>query len=74
MNLLSNEQGEAMTWRDVLDVKPGTNYGHILVFARAARLLGYRFIAWNGEVYFIVDESELIDTGVSSDDLSVAAA
>lgn len=63
-----------MTWRDVLDVKPGTNYGHITVFARAAQLLGYRFIAWEGQVYFIVDGNDLVDTGISSQELADAAA
>jgi hypothetical protein len=63
-----------MTWQDVLDVKPGMNYGHISVFARAARLLGYRFIAWQQKVYFIVDDAEIIDTGVDINELNALPA
>jgi hypothetical protein len=63
-----------MTWKDVLDVKPGKRYADIRIFARAAELLGYKFIAWKGRVYFLIDSSEVMDTGVTVDELDVQVA
>ncbi|MEO5931486.1 MAG: hypothetical protein ABIR47_16250 [Candidatus Kapaibacterium sp.] len=62
-----------MTWKDVLDVKPGTRFVHITMFAKAASLLGYRFIAWAGRVYFLIDDYDLIDTGISVTELNQEA-
>lgn len=59
-----------MTWQDVLEVKPGKIYGHIMVFAKVASLLGYKFIAWCGKVYFLVDERDVLDTGISVEELN----
>jgi hypothetical protein len=39
----------APTWRDVLDCK--LHHGHITMIADVARLAGYRYFAWNGNVY-----------------------
>jgi hypothetical protein len=68
------EGGDIMTWQDVLDVKPGKYFGHITVFAKAARLLGYKFIAWEGRVYFLLDEVDIMDTGVAVDQLQTQIA
>lgn len=40
-----------LTWRDVLDPKSALAGDHIIVPAEMAYKIGYRFLAWNGQVY-----------------------
>lgn len=43
-----------MSWRDVFDCKIG--YKHPDEAARKAAECGYKFVAWNSEVLFILDK------------------
>lgn len=56
-----------MTWRDVLD---GSKARQLTLpqAAKLARELRYKFIAWNGGIYF-VDIEEIGETGLTVEDL-----
>lgn len=56
-----------MTWRDIFD-------GHKVAFthrdlaAKKARECGYKFLAWNGDVLFILNEKgHTAETGIKTE-------
>ena len=52
-----------MTWRDVFDCKKP--YSHRDEAARKARECGYKFVAWNGDILFILnDRGDTAETGI----------
>jgi hypothetical protein len=46
-----------ITWRDVFDAK--MPYKHIDQLARAATAAGYRYFAWQGGVYWVIDTEDV---------------
>lgn len=57
-------KNKKLTWRDVLDCKlpPGTPIGKFISIASQAE---YRYIAWNGIIYFLgSDYSSLKEIGI----------
>ena len=56
-------EGKTMSWRDVFDCKVSYLYrDHAAVKAREC---GYKFLAWNGDVMFILDDrGACAETGI----------
>lgn len=54
------------TWRNVFDSKAGLNLAGA---ARAARESGYRFVAFEGRVYFVSCRVAVEDTGLTTEEI-----
>lgn len=65
----------ALTWRDVLDCKIEARFKDNYVpfrkdkFVEHAITLGYRFIAWNGDIYFIDSDKKVHNLGLKATNL-----
>jgi len=58
-----------MTWRDVFDGEKRM-WGHRDLAARKAANCGYKFLAWAGWVWWILDdEGNVADTGIQTKDI-----
>ena len=60
-----------MSWRQVLNAQVGSRIARdgILSLARTARDLGYKFLAWNGTIYFVSSDANTHDTGLTVADI-----
>jgi hypothetical protein len=54
----------------VFDAKIGSMYDNLITSAVVARRCGYRFIAFNGDIFFISDDlGTVIETGLTVEDM-----
>jgi hypothetical protein len=58
-----------MTWRDVFDCK--AVYHNLEHAARTASMCGYKFLAWNGDILFVLDwTGKTASTGIAVSQLT----
>jgi len=58
-----------MNWEDVFNTNHGS-HDDISNAAKTAREVGYRFMNWNGDIYFITPEGEPYYTGIKTESLT----